>query len=296
VPSLELLLSLHHQLLYVRMTTLINCRGKLIDLTQPRVMGILNITPDSFFERSRVHTETEILNQAEKMLSAGATFLDLGGHSTRPGATPVSEEEEIKRVLPATEIILKYFPEALISIDTFRSNVAKACVEAGAVIVNDVSGGLLDDKMYETVASFGDVPYILMHMRGTIETMTQLTQYDNLVLEVLDELQQKVAQLRTFNQRDIILDLGFGFAKNLDQNYELLNHLPDFEVMNLPMLVGVSRKSMIWRKLDILASEALNGTTALNAVALMKGANILRVHDVKEAIETISLIKAVNAR
>jgi dihydropteroate synthase len=236
------------------------------------------------------------LNQAEKMLSAGATFLDLGGHSTRPGATPVSEEEEIKRVLPATEIILKYFPEALISIDTFRSNVAKACVEAGAVIVNDVSGGLLDDKMYETVASFGDVPYILMHMRGTIETMTQLTQYDNLVLEVLDELQQKVAQLRTFNQRDIILDLGFGFAKNLDQNYELLNHLPDFEVMNLPMLVGVSRKSMIWRKLDILASEALNGTTALNAVALMKGANILRVHDVKEAIETISLIKAVNAR
>ncbi|PAC31038.1 dihydropteroate synthase [Flectobacillus sp. BAB-3569] len=278
------------------MTTLINCRGKLIDLAQPRVMGILNITPDSFFERSRVHTETEILNQAEKMLSAGATFLDLGGHSTRPGATPVSEEEEIKRVLPATEIILKYFPEALISIDTFRSNVAKACVEAGAVIVNDVSGGLLDDKMYETVASFGDVPYILMHMRGTIETMTQLTQYDNLVLEVLDELQQKVAQLRTFNQRDIILDLGFGFAKNLDQNYELLNHLPDFEVMNLPMLVGVSRKSMIWRKLDILASEALNGTTALNVVALMKGANILRVHDVKEAIETISLIKAVNAR
>lgn len=296
MPSLELLLSLHHQLLYVRMTTLINCRGKLIDLAQPRVMGILNITPDSFFERSRVHTETEILNQAEKMLSAGATFLDLGGHSTRPGATPVSEEEEIKRVLPATEIILKYFPEALISIDTFRSNVAKACVEAGAVIVNDVSGGLLDDKMYETVASFGDVPYILMHMRGTIETMTQLTQYDNLVLEVLDELQQKVAQLRTFNQRDIILDLGFGFAKNLDQNYELLNHLPDFEVMNLPMLVGVSRKSMIWRKLDILASEALNGTTALNVVALMKGANILRVHDVKEAIETISLIKAVNAR
>ncbi|MGX7689833.1 dihydropteroate synthase [Flectobacillus roseus] len=278
------------------MTTLINCRGKLIDLAQPRVMGILNITPDSFFERSRVHTETEILNQAEKMLSAGATFLDLGGHSTRPGATPVSEEEEIKRVLPATEIILKYFPEALISIDTFRSNVAKACVEAGAVIVNDVSGGLLDDKMYETVASFGDVPYILMHMRGTIETMTQLTQYDNLVLEVLDELQQKVAQLRTFNQRDIILDLGFGFAKNLDQNYELLNHLPDFEVMNLPMLVGVSRKSMIWRKLDILAAEALNGTTALNVVALMKGANILRVHDVKEAIETISLIKAVNAR
>lgn len=278
------------------MTTLINCRGKLIDLAQPRVMGILNITPDSFFERSRVHTETEILNQAEKMLSAGATFLDLGGHSTRPGATPVSEEEEIKRVLPATEIILKHFPDALISIDTFRSNVAKACVEAGAVIVNDVSGGLLDDKMYETVASFGDVPYILMHMRGTIETMTQLTQYDNLVLEVLDELQQKVAQLRTFNQCDIILDLGFGFAKNLDQNYELLNHLPDFEVMNLPMLVGVSRKSMIWRKLDILASEALNGTTALNAVALMKGANILRVHDVKEAIETISLIKAVNAR
>ncbi|NBB26705.1 dihydropteroate synthase [Cellulophaga sp. BC115SP] len=278
------------------MTTLINCRGKLIDLAQPRVMGILNITPDSFFERSRVHTVEEILKQAEKMLSSGATFLDLGGHSTRPGAMPVSEEEEIKRVLPATEVILKHFPEALISIDTFRSNVAKACVEAGAVIVNDVSGGLLDDKMYETVASFGDVPYILMHMRGTIETMTQLTHYNNLVLDVLDDLQQKVAKLRAFNQRDIILDLGFGFAKNLDQNYELLNHLPDFEVMNLPMLVGVSRKSMIWRKLDILASEALNGTTALNAVALMKGANILRVHDVKEAIETISLIKAVNAR
>lgn len=275
------------------MTQIINCRGTLVDLAQPRIMGIMNITPDSFFERSRFYTTDEILTQTEKMLLAGATFLDLGGHSTRPGASPVSQDEEMRRVVPAVEQILARFPEALISIDTFRASVAKACVEAGAVMINDVSGGLLDTQMYKTVASFGNVPYVLMHMRGTIETMMQMTQYDNLVLDILDDLQQKVAQLRALNQRDIILDLGFGFAKNIEQNYELLNHIEDFAVMNLPMLVGVSRKSMIWRKLNIPASEALNGTTALNTVALLKGANILRVHDVKEAIEVVQLVEAL---
>lgn len=267
----------------------INCSGQLIDLSLPKVMGILNITPDSFYANSRYNDLSKILIQVEKMLSAGATFLDIGGHSTRPGARPVDAGEELSRVIPVVESILKRFPEALISIDTFRSEVASKCVEAGAVMVNDVSGGLLDDKMFETVARL-NVPYVLMHSRGTPETMQQMTDYNDLVIDVLDDLQQKVAQLRQFGQKDIIIDLGFGFAKTADQNYVLLNHLKDFEVMNCPMLVGVSRKSMIWRKLNITANEALNATTVLNTIALMKGANILRVHDVAEAIEAVKLV------
>ncbi|MEA5460270.1 dihydropteroate synthase [Arcicella sp. LKC2W] len=268
---------------------LINLKQNLLDLSQPRIMGILNITPDSFYKGNRFTDLSKVLDRAEKMLSEGATFLDIGGHSTRPGASPVSEEEELNRVLPVVEAIIQKFPEALISIDTFRSSVAKKCVEAGAVIINDVSGGILDDKMFETVASLG-VPYVLMHMRGTIETMTQMTNYDDLVTDVLDDLQKKVYQLRQLGQKDIIIDLGFGFAKTADQNYVLLKHLEDFRLLDCPMLVGVSRKSMIWRKLDISPNDSLNGSTVLNTVALMKGANILRVHDVKEAMETIKLI------
>lgn len=271
----------------------INCKGKLIDLTIPRIMGILNITPDSFYANSRYDDLSKVLIQVEKMLSSGATFLDIGGHSTRPGSRPVGEEEELSRVLPVVEIIIKHFPEALISIDTFRAGVALKCVEAGAIMVNDIAGGLLDDKMFETVANL-NVPYVLMHSRGTPETMQQMTHYDDLVMDVLDDLQQKVFQLRQLGQKDIILDLGFGFAKTINQNYILLNHLRDFEVMECPMLVGVSRKSMIWRTLDISPNDALNATTVLNTIALTKGANILRVHDVLEAIEAVKLVEMLS--
>ncbi|MDR6810060.1 MULTISPECIES: dihydropteroate synthase [unclassified Arcicella] len=271
----------------------INCKGKLIDLTIPRIMGILNITPDSFYANSRYDDLSKVLIQVEKMLSSGATFLDIGGHSTRPGSRPVGEEEELSRVLPVVEIIIKHFPEALISIDTFRAGVALKCVEAGAIMVNDIAGGLLDDKMFETVANL-NVPYVLMHSRGTPETMQQMTHYDDLVMDVLDDLQQKVFQLRQLGQKDIIIDLGFGFAKTINQNYILLNHLRDFEVMECPMLVGVSRKSMIWRTLDISPNDALNATTVLNTIALTKGANILRVHDVQEAIEAVKLVEMLS--
>lgn len=269
---------------------LINLKKTLLDLTKPRIMGILNITPDSFYEGSRFTDLSKILIQTEKMLLAGTTFLDIGGHSTRPGATPVSEDEELNRVLPVVEAIIQYFPEALISIDTFRSTVAQQCVQAGAAMVNDVSGGTLDDKMFETVAKL-NVPYVLMHMRGTVETMTQMTHYDDLVTDVLDDLQRKIYQLRQLGQKDIVIDLGFGFAKTADQNFVLLNHLEDFKLLNCPMLVGVSRKSMIWRKLNISPNDSLNGSTVLNTVALMKGANILRVHDVKEAVEAVFLVE-----
>ena len=268
---------------------LINLKGNLIDLSKPKIMGILNITPDSFYEGSRFMDLSKVLAQVEKMLSAGATFLDVGGHSTRPGATPVSEEEELKRVLPVVEGIMHNFPEALISIDTFRSSIASECVKAGAVMVNDVSGGDLDDKMFETIVGL-NVPYVLMHSRGTPETMNRLTDYQDLVTDVLDELQKKIYRLRQLGQKDIIIDLGFGFAKTADQNYVLLNHLEDFRLLDCPMLVGVSRKSMIWRKLNISPNDSLNGTTVLNTVALMKGANILRVHDVKEAMEVMTLL------
>jgi dihydropteroate synthase len=272
----------------------INCKGKLIDLSIPKLMGILNITPDSFYEGSRFMELDKILAQTEKMLNEGASFLDIGGHSTRPGASPVSEEEEKKRVLPTIEGILKHFPEVLISVDTFRASIAKESIEIGAVIVNDVSGGDLDDKMFETVAKL-EVPYVLMHSRGTPETMLQMTQYDDLVVDILDDLQKKVYQLRQLGQKDIIVDLGFGFAKNIEQNYQLINHLEDFSIMELPILVGVSRKSMIWRKLDISSKDSLNGTTALNTIALMKGAKILRVHDVKEAMEAVKIFEYCRA-
>ena len=272
---------------------LINCKGKLINLSEkPLIMGILNITPDSFFDGSRVQSEVDILVKAEKMLSEGATFLDVGGHSTRPGAEGLSQQQEADRVLPAIESIVKRFPEALISIDTFRASVAKQAIEAGACMVNDIAGGNLDETMFETVASL-HVPYVLMHSRGTPQTMAQLTHYNDLVLDILGEIQVKIHQLRQFGQKDIMIDLGFGFAKTADQNYQLINHLKDFDILNCPMLVGVSRKSMIWRKLNITANQALNATTALNSIALMQGANILRVHDVHEAAEAIQIFQLV---
>lgn len=257
-------------------------------------MGIVNVTPDSFFKGSRSVEKADILQKVEKMLSEGATFIDIGGHSTRQNAPAVPEEEEMERVIPAIELIMSEFPGCLISIDTFRSNIAKAAVDAGAVMVNDVSGGLMDEEMYQTVVDLA-VPYVLMHMRGTVDTMTQYANYENIALEVLNEIEKKVSILKQLGQKDIIVDLGFGFSKTADQNYELLNKLELFKMLDCPILVGISRKSMIWKKLNITADNALNGTTVLNTVALMNGANILRVHDVKEAVEAIGLVKLLKS-
>ncbi len=268
----------------------INCKGKLIDLSAPKVMGIVNVTPDSFFKGSRSVEKADILQKVEKMLLEGATFIDIGGHSTRPYAPAVPEDEELARVIPAIELIIKEFPDCLISIDTFRSKISKKAVEAGAMMVNDVSGGLMDENMYHSVVDLG-VPYVLMHMRGTVETMMQFAEYDNLSLEVLDEIEKKVGKLRALGQKDIIIDLGFGFSKTSNQNYELLSKLEIFKMIDCPILVGISRKSMIWKKLEITANEALNGTTVLNTIALQKGANILRVHDVREAMEAVKLME-----
>lgn len=268
----------------------INCRGNLIDLSIPKVMGIINVTPDSFYDGGKTFSEKDILKQAEKMLSEGATFLDVGGYSTRPGADEISEKEEIRRVVTAIENILKKFPEALISVDTFRSEVAKKAIEAGAAIINDVSGGNLDSEMYKTVASL-KVPYISMHMRGTPKTMAKRTDYQNVTVEVLKDLAEKIALARAAGINDIISDPGFGFAKTREQSFQLLNNLELFKNLNVPILVGVSRKSFIYKTLDISVESALNGTTSLNTIALLKGASILRVHDVKEAMECVKLFE-----
>ncbi|GAB2539754.1 dihydropteroate synthase [Spirosoma aerophilum] len=265
----------------------LNCRGRLVDLAQPAVMGILNITPDSFFANSRISLDNTI-STAERMLNDGATFLDIGGYSTRPGAADISPAEEADRVLPVIEAILKRFPDALISIDTFRSSVARQAIGAGAALVNDVAGGTLDPAMFGTVAELG-VPYVLMHMRGTPQTMQTMAAYQNVSNEVIDELAVRLAELRALGQKDILLDPGFGFAKTPAQNFDLLSHLDDFRLFDEPLLIGLSRKTTIWKTLKINADEALNGTTVLNTVALLKGASILRVHDVREAAEAIKL-------
>ncbi|RDB07551.1 dihydropteroate synthase [Runella aurantiaca] len=267
----------------------LNIGGKLLDLSTPQVMGIMNITPDSFYSESRVNQLDEAYKKAERMLSEGASILDLGGHSTRPGADAVSEKEERKRILPVVEMLRKNFPNAILSIDTFRASVARQAVEAGAHIINDIAGGNLDPQMFETVAAL-NVPYILMHSRGTPQTMKDLNQYEDLVTDVLRELQAKIYQLQQLGVKDIVADMGFGFAKNADQNYVLLNDLKSFQALNVPILAGVSRKSMIWRKLNITPDQSLNGTTVLNTVALLNGASILRVHDVKEAVEAVKLV------
>lgn len=271
----------------------LNCRGKLIDLSIPKVMGIINVTTDSFYDGGKTTTENDILSQAEKMLLDGATFLDIGGYSTRPGANEVTEAEEIKRVTEAINLILKKFPEALISVDTFRSEVAKKAVEAGAAIVNDVSGGTLDSEMYSIVGKL-KVPYILMHMRGTPKTMSTLTDYENVTIEVIKDLASKIALARAEGINDVISDPGFGFAKTREQNFEVLNNLELFQNLEIPLLSGVSRKSFIYKTLDTTPEHALNGTTFVNTVSLMKGASILRVHDVKETVECVKLWCAIN--
>ncbi|MCF6307520.1 MAG: dihydropteroate synthase [Flavobacteriaceae bacterium] len=252
-------------------------------------MGILNLTPDSFYDGGKLSSEKEILSQAEKMLSEGAAFLDLGGYSSRPGASFVSEEEEMQRVLPVVELLLKEFPNALLSIDTFRSDVARKSVEIGAAIINDISGGNMDEQMFKTIAKL-QVPYIMMHLRGTPETMMQNTNYKDLIKEVLFYFSERIAKARSLGINDIITDPGFGFSKTTKQNFELLNELELLKILDIPLLIGISRKTMIYKTLDISANEALNGTTALQAIALQKGVSILRVHDVKEAVETINLM------
>lgn len=252
-------------------------------------MGILNITPDSFYSGSRKNSEWGILLAAEKMLNEGAAFLDLGGYSTRPGAGEVAVEEELKRVLPALELILKNFPDAIISVDTFRSRVASESLEAGAGIINDISAGNLDEDMMKVVARY-QVPYIMMHMRGTPQTMKDLNEYEDLTRDVLFYFSEKIKKARDLGINDLIADPGFGFSKNIDQNFELLSKLELFETLELPVLVGLSRKSTIYKTLGTTPEEALNGTTVLNTVALRKGAAILRVHDVKEAMETVKLV------
>ncbi|MBU2047226.1 MAG: dihydropteroate synthase [Bacteroidetes bacterium] len=272
----------------------LNIDGKIIDLTQPKVMGILNITPDSFFEGSRVNSEKEILKQAEKMIDEGTDFLDLGAYSSRPSADDISEKEEINRLIPCVKLISKEFPKAILSVDTFRANVAVQAIENGAHIINDISGGNLDNQMFETVAKL-KVPYILMHMKGTPQTMKGLNQYENMMQEIFFYFSEKIAQLKALGVNDIILDPGFGFAKDIAQNYELLNHFDEFRMLGYPVLAGLSRKSMIWKKLNITPNDALNGTTILNTIALQNGASILRVHDVKEAKECIKILDVLKS-
>ena len=262
--------------------------GKLLDLSIPRVMGILNITPDSFFSVSRMGSIDAVLENARQMIEDGASFIDIGGYSTRPGAKEVGAGEETDRVGPVIEALNKYLPEVIISIDTFRSSVAKESVLHGAHIINDVSGGTLDEEMFNVVAELG-VPYILMHMRGTPQTMSEMTNYDLLIPSVLQELSQKVILLRNKGVSDIIVDPGFGFAKTIQQNFSLMNNLAEFHTLGCSILVGISRKGMIYKTLNSSASEALNGTTILNTISLQHGASILRVHDVKPAVEAVKL-------
>ncbi|NHF57952.1 dihydropteroate synthase [Flavobacteriaceae bacterium TP-CH-4] len=268
----------------------LNCKGILIDLTIPKVMGILNITPDSFYDGGRYKNEKTILSQVEKMLNEGATFIDVGAYSSRPGADFVSEIEELKRLLPVVQLLLRNFPDILLSIDTFRSKVAKESLEAGAAIINDISAGIQDGEMLPTIAKY-KAPYVMMHMRGTPKTMQQHTQYDDLLIEVLSFFSERIAVANTLGLHDLIIDPGFGFAKTLEQNYELLQHLDRFKTLGHPLLVGISRKSMIYKALGTSAQGALNGSTALHTYTLTKGANILRAHDVKEARECVQLMQ-----
>jgi dihydropteroate synthase len=269
----------------------LNCRGRILVINEPVVMGIINTTPDSFYSGSRINLIDEVLARAETMIQEGAVILDLGGQSTRPGSHPVTEEEEKSRVLPAIEAIHRNFPEQVISIDSYYSGVVKEAVAAGASIVNDVSSGMIDDKLLDIVAS-EKLPYVLMHMRGNPQNMQQNTGYQNVNLEVFDSLNNKLAELKNRGITDVIIDPGFGFAKTIEQNFSLLKHLNIFSMMERPVMVGLSRKSTIYKTLDITAEEALNGTTVLHTIALLNGASILRVHDVKQAVEAIRLVSA----
>lgn len=266
----------------------INCAGTLIDLSTPHVMGIVNCTPDSFYDGGRLKNDTAILNQVEKMIIDGASFIDVGGYSSRPDGTDISVDEELTRVLPVIDLIKARFDVKGLSCDSFRESVIKKAIEHGASMVNDISAGLLSDDMLETVGK-AQIPYIMMHMRGTPQTMKSMTDYKGIVVEINHYFSERIAAARSYGINDVIIDAGFGFAKTREQNFEVLAHLDVLQAHNVPVLAGVSRKSMIYKTLNITADQALNGTTALHMACLMKGAKILRVHDVKEAIETIRL-------
>ena len=271
----------------------INVNGSLLDLSQPRVMGILNVTPDSFYAGSRTQTEAEIVRRVKQIVSEGAAIIDIGAYSSRPNADNVSAREEMERLRMGLKILFEIQPDAVVSVDTFRADVARMCVEEyGVAIINDIAAGEMDANMFHTVAAL-NVPYIMMHMQGTPQSMQQHPHYDNLLKEVFLYFARKVQQLRDLGVKDIILDPGFGFGKTMEHNYELLSHLEEFRIFELPLLVGVSRKSMIYRLLDITPQEALNGTTVLDTICLLKGADILRVHDVKEAVETVRIVRAM---
>jgi dihydropteroate synthase len=278
---------------FFRKNTTLNAGGRLIDLSSPKVMGIINLTPDSFYAGSRNQGVDAALLQAAKMLDEGAAFLDLGAYSSRPGADDISVEEETGRLLPVVEAIAGEFPAAVLSIDTFRSKVAEAGIKAGGHMINDISGGQLDEDMFATVARL-QVPYILMHLKGTPQNMNKMALYEDVFSEVYDYFADKYHQLKQLGVHDVIIDPGFGFAKKAEHSYALMNRLQDFDMLGLPVNVGISRKTMIYKTLGVNAADALNGTTVLNAIALTKGANILRVHDVKEAVEAVKLFLAVN--
>jgi len=267
----------------------LNLRGRLMDLGTPKVMGVLNVTPDSFYDGGRYTDEASILAQVEKMLHDGADVIDVGGYSTRPGAGEISEEEELNRAANAIRTIIKTFPDAVLSVDTFRSVVAKAAIREGASMINDISGGEMDKEMFNTVASL-HVPFVLMHMRGTPQTMTHLSHYDNLMKDMTDYFHHKIHKLHQLGVTDIIVDPGFGFAKTAEQNFDILKNLNYLRILGKPVLAGLSRKSTIWQTLETTPEGSLNGTTVLNTVALLNGASFLRVHDVREAVECIKLI------
>ena len=271
----------------------INVNGHLMDLDYPRVMGILNVTPDSFYSDSRKQSEEEIINRVQQILNEGGSIIDLGAYSSRPNADHISTNEEMSRLRKALQIINQHFPNAVLSVDTFRADVAKMCVEEyGVAIINDIAAGMMDEDMFPTIAQLG-VPYIMMHMQGTPQDMQKNPHYDNIVKEILYYFSERVQRLRDLGAKDLILDPGFGFGKTIAHNYELMEHMEEFSVFELPILVGVSRKSMIYKLLGGGPEDALNGTSVLDTVALLKGANILRVHDVKEAVEAVQIISTL---
>ena len=271
----------------------INCKGKLIDLSSPKVMGVLNLTPDSFYDGNKFDNEKKILNQVEKMLNDGATFIDIGAYSSRPGATHISEDEEKSRIIGTVNLLISKFPDAILSIDTFRSSIADECLHAGASIINDITASEYDSEILK-IAHKHNAPYVMMHMRGMPQDMMKQDKYDNLIKDILYYFSKKIEAARIVKVNDIIIDPGFGFSKNIDQNYHLLKNLDLLKSINLPILVGLSRKSMIYKLLKTTPELALNGTTSLNTIALLNGANILRVHDVKEAMECVKISNQFN--
>ncbi len=271
----------------------INCKGKLIDFSTPKVMGILNLTPDSFFDGGLYQNPKAILEKVAKMLNDGATFIDVGAYSSRPNAIHISEDEELKRLIPTLDLLVKTFPEILISVDTFRSKIAKESIEAGACMINDIAAGEMDVNMFKTIAQL-QVPYIIMHMKGNPQNMQKNPTYENLLTEIMFFFSDKIQQLRALNVNDLIIDVGFGFGKTEDHNYQLLQNLDYFLNLNIPILTGISRKSMLYKPLNASAKEALNATTVANTIALLKGTSILRVHDVKEAVEAVKITALLN--